>query len=123
MTQNQIDKNMLVKGIITAILWISFLGVVLGAVIAAEGWGVLLAFVLMIPITRINTAIWGAAVHQDMDAVENEKRKRDRLGDILQRLSDEELHALRDGIRDGRIDDERIQDMLADDGEFIQNLR
>jgi hypothetical protein len=135
---SQDDKNIRTKAIATTIIWLTYLVMTFVGISMLEAWGVALAFVLMIPIILIAIAMWVPDALRDGDKdseksatigftigneVDEEKRKRDRLTEVLQRLSDEELHALRDGIRDGRIDDVRIQDMLADDGEFIQNLR
>jgi hypothetical protein len=51
---------------------------------------------------------------------EQEKRKRDRLSQALSQLSDSQLHALREGIRTGDIDDERLRYMLGEDGELVE---
>lgn len=56
------------------------------------------------------------------DDVEFEKRKRDRLSQALSQLSDSQLAALRDGIHNGTLDDERLRYMIDDEGELIERF-
>jgi hypothetical protein len=58
---------------------------------------------------------------QEKDAVDEEKRKRDRLDAVLRELSDEDLLRLRERLSTGDIDDDVLYERLVgEDGEFIQ---
>lgn len=51
----------------------------------------------------------------------SEKRKRERLDNVLRDLSDDDLMTLRQRLQDGTIDEEVLYErMIGDDGELIQ---
>lgn len=119
------DSDTRAKAILTTFMWLSYLGFVLIGLNMLEIWGILLAFVLMIPVVMLGMSIWvpdafieDSQKHKTLTATEYEaveKRKRDRLSQALSQLSDTQLNGLRDGIRDGTIDDERLRYMIDDD--------
>lgn len=109
---------------VTALMWITYLGMIWFMVGALGNWAILLAFVLMIPLIVAMAFMWGAPgtrsvfnnAHSNSAAtLEREKQKREHLDNILRNLSGEELSHLKQRLEDNVLDDE----MLGDDGELV----
>lgn len=113
--------------IATGLIWITYLGGSVAAVMEMAGWGVLLAAILMIPAIVFTGLLWAwerisGIADQRMQAVseQGEKRKRERIDTVLRDLSDDDLLSLRERLTDGAIDDEALYDrFVGDDGELI----
>ena len=124
------DQDTKSKAVVTTLIWFTYLGFVLIGITMLEVWGILLAFVLMIPVVMIGMMMWAPTAFTGDESSANsdvasgdkdvEKRKRDRLSQALSQLSDSQLNALRDGIREGDIDDERLRYMIDDEGELVE---
>lgn len=122
------QNNVVVRVMATALIWITYLGGSVAAVIEMAGWGVLLAIVLMIPAIVFTGLLWAwerisGVTQQRLQAVseEGEKRKRDRIDNVLRDLSDKDLLRLRERLSDGDIDDDLLYEhIVGDDGELIR---
>ena len=124
------NKDVQLRVIATTLMWLTYLGFVLIGLNMLQVWGILLAFVMMIPVVLLGMFIWsprGFENNEKSDAIgfnstDNaiEKRKRDRLSQALSQLSDSQLTSLRDGIRNGTLDDERLRYMIDDEGELVE---
>ena len=121
------QNNVVVRVIATALIWVTYLGGSVAAVMEMAGWGVLLAIVLMIPAIVFTGLLWAwerisGVTQQRMQAVseDGEKRKRDRIDNVLRDLSDKDLLRLRERLSDGAIDEDLLyQQIVGDDGELV----
>lgn len=121
------------KSVVTIFIWASYLGAVMYALEQIQLWAIALACIFMLPVIFSGMVMWSPSVfassdNEDSDKsgieismdIGNEKRKRERLDEVLRNLSTEQLETLRDGLSSGAIDDERLRYMLDDDGELIE---
>lgn len=137
--QNQTQRfnpnlGTLIRAGATAFFWLTYLGAVSFAISAIGSMGLVLAFILFLPLIPISLATWGvmggasdneakiAQLYADSNK-ENanpEKRKRDTLDSVLRDLSDEDLMRLRERLQQGYIDDDVLYDrIVGDDGELV----
>jgi len=122
------------RTIATIFIWASYIGVVMYALEQIQLWAIAFACIFMVPVLISGIAMWAPMAFRDSDNKDdgdesnvsismdfgNEKRKRERLDEVLRNLSTEQLETLRDGLSSGAIDDERLRYMLDDDGELIE---
>ena len=122
------------RAIATVLVWITYLAMVWLSIDKLDTWAIALAFVMVLPLIIIMGGMWGMfnADKKDADDMavttdkkqhlsddELEKRKRDRIDNVLRDLSDDDLGRLRERLSDGTIDDDHLYHMLGDDGEII----
>ncbi len=112
-------------------MWVTYLAMIWFSLEPLEGWAILLAFVLMLPLISAMVFMWGIAggagdekqsqtSKQTQDGDE-EKRKRDRIDAVLRLLSSDDLERLRERLADGSVDDDVLYDMVvSDDGELVR---
>lgn len=120
-------NNIPVRGAVTIVVWLSYLAMIYVSVEQLAAWAILLAFVLMIPLVVVMGATWNmfggrtVAKYDSRDESSTEKRKRERLDNVLRDLSDDDLLQLRQRLQDGTIDENILYErMVGDDGELIQ---
>lgn len=112
----------------SVIMWLSYLGMVWFSIDSLGAWAILLAFVLMMPLMGAMGMMWSlggkserreakkAARKQEAE----EKRKRERIDNVLRDLSSEDLKRLKQRLEDGVIDEEVLYNqMVGDDGELL----
>lgn len=109
----------------TVTLWITYLGI-LAFALTEIGWvTIVLAFILFIPLLASNYMLWRGQrddkpINFSFDFEETQKRKRDRIDNVLRDLSDKDLMRLRERLADGTIDDNILyKQIVGDDGELI----
>ncbi len=118
--------NVPVRGAVTVVLWLSYLAVLYFMAEQLGPWVILLAFVLMIPLIVSTWATWNMFGPDSKSVTEestvNEKRKRERIDNVLRDLSDDDLVLLRQRLQDGTIDEDILYDrMIGDDGELVNH--
>jgi hypothetical protein len=111
-------------------MWVTYLAMIWFSMEQLQGWSILLAFVLMLPLISAMVFMWGIAggsaseekqQQTSRDSVEDEKRKRDRIDAVLRLLSSDDLERLRERLGDGTVDDDVLYDMVvSDDGELVR---
>jgi Zn-dependent protease with chaperone function len=130
--ENREDRTaqMLIRGGISALLWLSYLVAILGGSSQSSGTDVLLAIVLMIPLLVMNAFIWMwerinrvVSIAPEAQESDIEKRKRDRIDAVLRDLSTDDLERLRERLQVGAVHDDHLQMMLGDDGEMLYRQR
>ena len=109
----------------TAVMWLSYLGMIWFSFSQLGVWSILLAFVLMMPLMGGMAFMWTSKSGErrepmiKIESGENEKRKRERLDAVLRDLSSEDLMRLKERLMDGSVDDDVLYDrMVGDDGEL-----
>lgn len=122
------NSHMNVRVMATALIWLTYMGGSVAGVIEMAGWGVLLALVLMIPAVIFTALIWAwerisgfSDFQQQSLGQQTEKRKRQNVDDILDRLSDHDLDQLQQRLNDNYQDEGDVypKPMLSDDGELV----
>ena len=113
------------RGCVTVVMWISYLAIVYVAMTSMGVWSGIIAFIVMIPLVAAMGMVWNMFgnenAHLAQSEADIEKRKRERLDDVLRNLSNEDLLALRHRLQDGDINDEILYDeIVGDDGEFLR---
>lgn len=120
-------NNMQVRGIATVVIWLSYLIILYISIESLGVWVTLLAFVLMMPLIVLSGGMWGmfgneSEKNDSEHDTDTEKRKRERLDNVLRDLSDEDLVRLKQRLQDGAIDDNMLYErMLGDDGEYAES--
>jgi hypothetical protein len=130
-SRNTVKDGIEARAGATVFIWITYLAMIWASMASLETWSILLAFVLMIPLTVAMIFMWGEhgenASQSKAEAgseAETEKRKRDRIDAVLRLLSSDDLERLRERLSDGTIDDDALHDLVVgDDGELIQRKR
>lgn len=118
--------------IVAGVMWIAYLVFLWTAMQSIGGWVIPLALVLMIGLIRMTSLLYqdkdgasSSTVNQSLNdnyANEQEKRKRERIDNVLRDLSTEDLEALKQRLADGLIDDDMLEERIVgigDDGELI----
>lgn len=119
------DKEVFfVKAGVTAGMFIVMAGVS-GWVITEIGLSALLFSIPMGILLIVLTGFmwnWGNPAPVDTAAFvqQSGKMKRERIDDIIETLSDEQLYALKARLKDGGLDEDQLAYMLGDDGELVQ---
>lgn len=125
--ESRIQSFMIPRVIATGFMWLMYLMGIFISVESIGGWAILLALVLMIPLIAVSALMWswerisGVKDSRMMGATENqEKRKRERLDNVLRDLSSNDLMSLKQRLMNGSVDDDILYDeMLGDDGELV----
>jgi len=118
-------NNTQVRGFATVIIWITYMALIFLGMESLGAWVSLLAFVLMLPLIVVIGGMWGmfgkdSHASDDEKIEDTEKRKRERLDNVLRDLSDEDLLILQKRLQNGAIDDSVLYDRLVgDDGEIV----
>ena len=118
------------KIVASVLAWFAYLGMLWVTLPTLGTWMILFAFVLMMPLAVFMAMMWlgGDAFSNDDDKEskakktqeDTEKRKRERLENVLRDLSDEDLVRLKKRLSDGTINDGVLYDrMVGDDGELV----
>lgn len=113
------------KAGVVFLMWITYLAFLIIAGDAIEGgWLFALAMVAAVPLLTGMGVVW-RMYREDQRTVsyeDQEKRKRDRLDEVLRDLSDDDLIRLRERLSDGTVDDDLLyEQMLGTDGEFVRS--
>ncbi len=113
------------KAAIIVSMWIAYLAfLIISADTVESGWLFALAMVSALPLLVGMSVVW-RMYREDQRTVtyeEQEKRKRDRLDEVLRDLSDEELIRLRQRLSDGSVDDDMLyEQIIGTDGEFVRH--
>jgi hypothetical protein len=112
----------------STIMWITYLAMVWFSLEPLGAWAILLAFVLMMPLMGAMGMMWSmggksekrSAKKLATEAKEQEKRKRERIDNVLRDLSSDDLSRLKQRLEDGSIDDDMLYNqMIGDDGELV----
>lgn len=117
----------------SVLAWLTYLAMLWFTLPTLGTWIILFAFVLMLPLAIFMAMLWGGSSlflstenkgaqqqEQNNAKQDSEKRKRERLENVLRDLSNEDLIRLKQRLSDGIINDEVIyQRMVGDDGELV----
>lgn len=112
----------------SVIMWLSYLGMVWFSIDSLGAWAILLAFVLMMPLMGAMGMMWSMGGKSERREAKKtarkqeaeEKRKRERIDNVLRDLSSEDLKRLKQRLEDGVIDEEVLYNqMVGDDGELL----
>lgn len=113
------------RAVASTIMWLGYLVIVYIAMTMLGTWAALIAFVVMIPLVVATGMMWGGFDSdkdhkQSLSDEEIEKRKRERLDEVLRDLSSEDLLRLKERLSDGTFDDEMLHKyIIGDDGELV----
>lgn len=125
--ESRIQSFMTPRVITTGFMWLTYLTGIFISVGEIGAWAILLALVLMIPLIAVSALMWtwerisGVKQARMLDGTEHqEKRKRERLDNVLRDLSSNELMRLKQRLMDGSVDDDMLyNEMIGDDGELV----
>ena len=106
------------------ISWLAYLGVIVYLANMMGPVAIPFAAIMMVPLIVMMNFLFGDKKKGQMQALDNmsrqEKRKRERIDNMIRDMSDDELYELRQRLQDGGYDEEILYDrMVGDDGEIV----
>ncbi|MEM9955780.1 MAG: hypothetical protein AAF846_29545 [Chloroflexota bacterium] len=119
------NGHLVARAMLTAFIWLMYIGGTVVAVTEVGGLGLLMALILMVPATAFTGLVWlwerinSIDVNQSQSLIQNaEKRKRQSMDGLLNKLSDDELYHLRQRLTEQTHQQNGVHG-LTDDGELV----
>ena len=107
----------------TIALWLSYVVTIIYLVNSIGVLTIPIAAIMMVPLIVMMNFLWRKPKRESLDSLNmqnTEKRKRQRIDDMLSDMSDEELFELRQRLQDGTYDEDYLYDnVVGDDGELV----
>ncbi len=121
MKEKRMNEN---RSTTIVIAWLGYLGVIVYLANTLGPVAIPFAAIMMVPLIVMMNFLWGDKKEENLASSagmsQQEKRKRERIDNMIRDMSDDELYELRRRLQDGGYDDDYLYDrMVGDDGEIV----